>query len=106
MGADGSKPTSAADVQAEDELQKANWADRLRRQPFFNDNSAQEESKWGYDLYPERRKKLELSLTEVVRRKQGTEHFARVQCEKNVLKCFAKSPLVRLMNGALESAGW
>lgn len=106
MGADGSKPTSAADVQAEDEQQSAEWADRLRRQRFFNDNSAQKESKWGYDLYPERRKKLELSLTEVVTQKKGTERFARTRCEKNVMKCFATSPLVRLMSGALESAGW
>lgn len=106
MGADWIKPSNPVDEKLEDEVQAAEWADRIRRQRFFNENSPDKENKWGYDLYPERRKNFELSLLDVATKEKGTEYYDRLRCEKNVMKCFKKSPLVKLMNGALESAGW
>lgn len=101
-----SSPMDPAEELIEDQQQSAVWADRLRGQRFFNDNSEQKENKWGYDLYPERRKKLETNLIDITTAKQGKEYFERLKCEKNVFRCLKTSPLVKLMAVALESSGW
>lgn len=101
-----SKPVDPAEELIEDEDQSVVWAYRLRQQKFFNDNSEQKENKWGYDLYPERRKKLETNIMDIAQQKRGTEYYDRLRCEKNVYKCFQTSPLVKLMAAALESSGW
>lgn len=91
----------------EDKVQAAEWAYRLGHQRFFNDNSPQKENKWGYDLYPERRQNLKESiLTDLKDINLVKKGFDRQRCESNVYKCFQKSHLVRLMAGALASAGW
>lgn len=91
----------------EDKVQAAEWAYRLGHQRFFNDNSPDKENKWGYDLYPERRKNLEPSLfTDVQDINLVKKNYDRQRCESNVYKCFQSSHLVRLMAGALASAGW
>lgn len=91
----------------EDKVQAAEWAYRLGHQRFFADNSPEKENKWGYDLYPERRKNLEPSfLTDARDRNLSKKAFDRQRCESNVYRCFQTSHLVRLMAGALASAGW
>lgn len=61
---------------------------------------------WGYDLYPERKKVLEPSLLNVVKMTEGREFYDRTRCEKKIFGCVENSQLVKLMMGALASAGW
>ncbi|XP_031618816.1 mitochondrial inner membrane protease ATP23 homolog [Contarinia nasturtii] len=82
--------------------QESEWAKRLLKSAFFNTSG---ENKWGYDLYPERKKNFELSLFKAVTMEQGRESYDKVRCEKNVFFCAQKSPLVKTMMGALRSAG-
>ena len=57
-------------------------------------------------MYPERRgDKTERSWTNIFMGKEGTENIDRYKCEQNVFKCVMKSPLVKLMMGALKSSG-
>ncbi|XP_055681733.1 mitochondrial inner membrane protease ATP23 homolog [Lutzomyia longipalpis] len=63
-------------------------------------------SKWGYDLYPERKgEKYKTSWTKVISGVEGRENIDKVKCERNVFKCVKNSPLVKLMMGALKSSG-
>lgn len=89
----------------EDKLH-SEWANRIRNSKFFNDNSSDNESKWGYDLYPERKKLFEASMKNIVLGKEGRESYEKTRCEQNVFECVKKSSLVRTMMMALESAGW
>uniref|UniRef100_A0A0A9YWB9 Mitochondrial inner membrane protease ATP23 n=2 Tax=Lygus hesperus TaxID=30085 RepID=A0A0A9YWB9_LYGHE len=62
-------------------------------------------SKYGYSLYPERKGKYEKTWSGVLSGHQGLEEYDKIKCEKRVAKCFVKSKLVKLMAGALKSAG-
>lgn len=62
--------------------------------------------KWGYDLYPERRGDFKNSISNVVLMKEGRETMDRIRCERNIYNCVKKSPLVKLMMGALKASGW
>ncbi|CAH0547477.1 unnamed protein product [Brassicogethes aeneus] len=64
------------------------------------------ESQWGYDLYPDRSRpvKSELTLSSFLKG-QGKENLDKIKCERNVYKCVKKSPLVKLMLGALKGSG-
>ncbi|XP_059607806.1 mitochondrial inner membrane protease ATP23 homolog [Phlebotomus argentipes] len=66
----------------------------------------EESSKWGYDLYPERRgEKYKTSWGKVLFGVEGRENMDKLKCERNVFKCVKNSPLVKLMMGALRSSG-
>lgn len=83
-------------------------------------------SKWGYDLYPERKgekyenafylnifsinkvftiSRYKTSWSRVFFGVEGRENMDKVKCERNVFKCVQNSPLVKLMMGALRSSG-
>lgn len=93
-------------VDAELEQQKANWAERIKNSKFFNSNSGEKSKTWGYDLYPERKKKFEADLLKVAMMKEGREYYDKSNCEKNVFECVKRSPLVKIMVESLKSAGW
>lgn len=57
---------------------------------------------WGYDLYPQRRKPKATGLSNLVK---GRENIDQLRCERNVYKCIKRSPLVKLMMGALRRSG-
>lgn len=59
---------------------------------------------WGYDLYPQRRKPKTIGLSNLLQGK-GRENIDQLNCERNVYKCIKKSPLVKLMMGALKRSG-
>ncbi|MCL4137063.1 UNVERIFIED_CONTAM: hypothetical protein GTU68_048106 [Idotea baltica] len=63
------------------------------------------DEKWGFDLYPERRSALEPTWSEIVFGGKGTEASERLKCERRVWNVVNKSPLIKLMLGALKSAG-
>ncbi|XP_049288762.1 mitochondrial inner membrane protease ATP23 homolog [Anopheles funestus] len=64
------------------------------------------EKQWGYDLYPERRgEKFKPSWGRVLLGIEGTESLDKIKCERNVYSCVKKSPMVKLMMGALKSSG-
>lgn len=59
---------------------------------------------WGYDLYPQRRKPKTSGLSNLMQGK-GRENIDQIKCEHNVYKCVKRSPLVKLMMGALRRSG-
>lgn len=69
-------------------------------------SSSHGSSEWGYDLYPERRgAKPSSSFTDMLLGRNGRGSYRKIDCERSVYKCIKTSPLVRLMVGALKSAG-
>ncbi|KAL3275698.1 hypothetical protein HHI36_020448 [Cryptolaemus montrouzieri] len=60
------------------------------------------ESKWGYDLYPERKPSSETRFEKFMK---GRSNIDKNKCEQNVYKCILRSPLVKLMLGALNRSG-
>lgn len=88
-------------------------------QPSVSDKKASEEQKpekhstdipdpieWGYDLYPERRgEKYKPTWTKILFRGEGKEQQDKLRCEEHVYYCVKKSPIVKLMLGALKSSG-
>ncbi|KAL7023796.1 hypothetical protein ACKWTF_012788 [Chironomus riparius] len=73
---------------------------------FNRDEQKKEDKKWGYDLYPERRNETyKTTLKNIFMGKEGTENIDKFKCEQNVWKCINKSPMVKLMMGALKSSG-
>lgn len=60
---------------------------------------------WGYDMYPERSQKFQPGIGQILLG-YGREHTEKLECEENVFKCFKKSPMVKLLMGAMKSAGW
>ncbi|XP_026464143.1 mitochondrial inner membrane protease ATP23 homolog [Ctenocephalides felis] len=71
-----------------------------------NSSSSTEQKEWGYDLYPERRgQKYSPSLKKIILGIEGRESTDKLKCEKNVFACIKKSPIVKLMMGALKSSG-
>ncbi|KAG0723461.1 Mitochondrial inner membrane protease ATP23 [Chionoecetes opilio] len=76
---------------------------------FADAQESQEENeneKWGFDLYPERRgAKYKPSLTKIALLGEGREQTDKIKCEKNVWYCAQSSPLVKLMLSALKSSG-
>lgn len=60
------------------------------------------ENKWGYDLYPERKPSTDSQLQKFLK---GRSNIDKIKCEQNVYKCVLKSPLVKLMMGALKKSG-
>ncbi|CAG9770592.1 unnamed protein product [Ceutorhynchus assimilis] len=73
--------------------------------PSENTSGKTDESQWGYDLYPERRRGASRSLTDVLTMTKGREELRKMDCERGVYRCIKESPLVRLMLGALKSSG-
>lgn len=66
----------------------------------------EQEKKWGYDLYPERRgEKYKPSWRNVLFGGEGKEDIEKMKCERNVYSCVKNSPMVKLMMGALKSSG-
>lgn len=86
--------------------QRFQWATRIKNSKFFNENAPTKEKTWGYDLYPERKKKFEADLLNVATMKEGREYFDKAHCEENVFDCVKKSPLVKIMMESLRSSGW
>ncbi|KAL1140610.1 hypothetical protein AAG570_000540 [Ranatra chinensis] len=64
-----------------------------------------QDSKWGYDLFPERRGKFSTSWSRVFMGFEGKEDMDKMKCERNVYKCFKTSKLVQIMLGALKASG-
>ncbi|BES95549.1 XRCC6 Hypothetical protein protein 1 [Nesidiocoris tenuis] len=62
-------------------------------------------NKYGYDLYPERKGRVEKTLGGVLSGYQGLEEYDRAKCERRVEKCFMQSKLVKLMASALKASG-
>lgn len=62
-------------------------------------------SKWGYDLYPQRKGEFTPSLGKVLLGLEGKEGIDKMKCERNVYKCLKTSKMVKLMLGALKSSG-
>lgn len=104
------QPTSNQDTKSTTEIksgeQGSDWAERILKTDFFNTNSEKQESKWGYDLYPERRQIFQSSISKILKMQEGREQFDKMKCEENVFQCVKSSPLVKTMMGALKSAGW
>jgi len=72
-----------------------------------NENLNNEDKKWGYDLYPERKgEKYKPGWTKIIFGFEGRENVDKMKCERNVYSCVKKSPMVKLMMGALKSSGW
>lgn len=92
-------------VQSEDD-QSSEWRERILNSKFFNENSTKKEEKWGYDLYPERKQMFKSTISKILRMQEGREQFDKIKCEENVYECVKSSPLVKIMMGALKSAGW
>lgn len=68
-------------------------------------NSSEDYSKWGYDLYPDRsRLDKKRSISDYMFGK-GREPLEKIRCERAVYKCIKTSPLVQMMVGALKAAG-
>ena len=65
------------------------------------DGTTESRKEWGYDLYPERRNRL----TGMDKFMKGRDNIDKLKCERNVYKCIKRSPLVKLMMGALKSSG-
>lgn len=86
--------------------QNSQWAQRILNSKFFNDDREKKDEKWGYDLYPERKKLFQSSVAKILKLEEGREQFDKFKCEENVYECVKKSPLVKIMMGALKSAGW
>lgn len=70
------------------------------------DSNGTKKGKWGYDLYPERRSDFKNTISSVMLMKEGRETMDRIRCERNIYNCVKKSPLVKLMMGALKASGW
>lgn len=85
--------------------QSSEWRERILNSKLFNDNSKKEE-KWGYDLYPERKQLFKTTISKIIKMQEGREQFDKMKCEENVFECVKSSPLVKIMTGALKSAGW
>lgn len=70
-------------------------------------NTKENTTKWGYDLYPERKgEPIKRSWGRVLLGMEGTENIDKLKCERNVYSCVKNSPMVKLMMGALKSSGW
>lgn len=70
------------------------------------DGTTKEKKEWGYDLYPERRGgTFSPKWSKIFMGMEGRENIDRIKCEKNIYWCAQKSPLVKLMMGALKSSG-
>lgn len=66
----------------------------------------QDDKKWGFDLYPERRGGQHKSTwSEVAFKGEGRENIDKIKCERRVYACFQKSHFVKLMLSALKSSG-
>lgn len=105
------QPTSDQGTKSTTEMKSApnqgsDWAERILKTDFFNANSEKKESKWGYDLYPERKQLFQSSISKIFKMQEGREQFDKMKCEENVFECVKHSPLVKTMMGALKSAGW
>lgn len=94
------------DIDKPTDEQNSEWRKRILNSKFFNENSAKEEEKWGYDLYPERKQLFKSTIAKIIKMQEGREQFDKIKCEENVFECVKSSPLVKIMMGALKSAGW
>ncbi|KAG8227303.1 hypothetical protein J437_LFUL004852 [Ladona fulva] len=64
---------------------------------------SEDETKWGYDLYPERRgEKYKPSWLSIFFRGEGREGIDKMKCERRIYSCVQNSPIVKLMLGALN----
>ncbi|KAJ3661802.1 hypothetical protein Zmor_006184 [Zophobas morio] len=87
-------PSSSAEQLEDDKLKSS------RR------SSSSEDRQWGYDLYPQRRKKSTEThgITSLLDTK-GQENISKIKCERTIYKCIKQSPIIKLMMGALKSSG-
>lgn len=67
-------------------------------------SNSSNDSDWGYDLYPNRRKPKDSAFQNLLQGK-GRENIDQIRCERTVYKCIKTSPLVKLMMAALRSSG-
>lgn len=98
--------TDAQTKKNDADQQRTEWRKRILNSKFFNNNSDEDKEKWGYDLYPERKQMFKATLAKILQMQEGREQFDKIRCEENVFECAKTSPLVKLMIGALRSAGW
>lgn len=93
-----------------EKLKKRREADEKAQQEHGdNEQDDQKENKsekWGYDMYPERRGIFKQDLLKTLTLKEGRETTEKMVCERNVYNCVMKSPLVKIMMGALKASGW
>lgn len=92
--------------QTQEDKQNSEWRERILSSKFFNNNSQRDSEKWGYDLYPERKQLFKSTISKIFKMQEGREQFDKIRCEENVYACAKTSPLVKIMMGALKSAGW
>lgn len=81
-------------------------AEKERGEDGQSDEKEKVGKKWGYDLYPERRGQFKSSVLKTLTTLEGRETTDRLSCEMNVYDCVMKSPLVKIMMGALKASGW
>lgn len=106
-GNESKNSTTTTTTAAAANEQNSAWADRILNSKFFNENrETKKDEKWGYDLYPERKQLFQSSISKILKLQEGREQFDKFKCEENVFECVKKSPLVKIMMGALKSAGW
>ncbi|KAI5719881.1 hypothetical protein M8J76_016321 [Diaphorina citri] len=60
---------------------------------------------WGYDMYPERGARYDPGVKKVLMGTAGMEQRDKLECESTVFKCIKQSPVVKLLMGAMKSAG-
>ncbi|PSN36776.1 hypothetical protein C0J52_19397 [Blattella germanica] len=64
----------------------------VQTKPEKENKEVSDDSKWGYDLYPERRgEKYKPSWTNILFRGEGKETYDKLRCEENVYNCVKNS---------------
>lgn len=66
-------------------------------------DKTENDSQWGYDMYPERRQKSDNTALGTFLK--GRDNLDKIKCERNVYKCVKDSPIVKLLMGALKASG-
>ena len=107
MGTENQSNTAKDSKEKSDQdKQNTEWRNRIYSSRFFNNKPENETEKWGYDLYPERKQLFKSTFSKILQMQEGREQFDKIRCEENVYECAKSSPLVKIMMGALKSAGW
>lgn len=100
------KENNIIDEKSDEYIQSSEWRNRILKSKYFNSNAPDNETKWGYDLYPERKQLYKSTFSKIIKMEEGREQFDKMKCEENVYECIKTSPLVKIMMGALKSANW
>ncbi|XP_011175918.1 mitochondrial inner membrane protease ATP23 homolog [Solenopsis invicta] len=81
-------------------------ADEKKKESVAPEGATLKDNLWESDMYPERRgANNKHSWFKTLIGAQGREAIDRNKCEDNVYKCIKKSPIVKLMMGALKGSG-